>query len=139
MDDSAAVGILIGVLIFYAIFFIGYIFFIVQCFFSYGTAYRRTRAGGGDGLALYGWMVVFQLASMIPGLGIYFWRKYRYLGEENTAPYRQQPVYAPYGTCPHCGSPAWQGANFCPNCGNPYQVATYTPAAPAELPAQSQG
>jgi hypothetical protein len=46
---------------------------IVQGMFSYGTAYRYTKNGGDDGVALYGWSMVFGLASLIPGLGFYLW------------------------------------------------------------------
>jgi hypothetical protein len=49
----------------------------VQTFFSYGTAYRLTKNGGDNGVALCGWFFVLGLASMIPGLGIYLWFRYR--------------------------------------------------------------
>jgi len=54
-----------------------YIILIVQLFFSYGTAYRLTKRGGDNGVALWGWQFVLSLASLIPGLGIYLWIKYR--------------------------------------------------------------
>jgi hypothetical protein len=47
----------------------------VQSFLGYGTAYRYTKRGGDSGIALFGWMIVFQLAALIPGLGIYLWHK----------------------------------------------------------------
>ncbi len=50
---------------------------ILQGFFSYGTAYRLTKEGGDNGVALYGWLLVMSLASLIPGLGFYLWHKYR--------------------------------------------------------------
>jgi len=50
---------------------------IVQGFFAYGTAYRLTKNGGDNGVALFGWMLVMGLAAAIPGLGIYLWFKYR--------------------------------------------------------------
>ena len=56
---------------------IWYIAVIVQTFFAYGTAYRLTKKGGDDGVALFGWFFVMELASCIPGLGIYLWFKYR--------------------------------------------------------------
>ena len=52
-----------------------YILYIVQLFLSYGTAYRYTKRGGDNGVALFGWFLVFALASIIPGLGIYLWSK----------------------------------------------------------------
>lgn len=52
-----------------------YIMVYVQVFFAYGTAYRYTKRGGDNGVALFGWMFVFSLAALIPGLGIYLWHK----------------------------------------------------------------
>ena len=54
-----------------------YIVIIVQIFFGYGTAYRLTKNGGDNGVALLGWLFVMSLAACIPGLGIYLWHKYR--------------------------------------------------------------
>ncbi|MGY3765921.1 hypothetical protein ACWOAH_05120 [Vagococcus vulneris] len=47
----------------------------IQAILSYGTAYRYTKRGGDNGVALFGWFIVFQLASYIPFLGYYFWKK----------------------------------------------------------------
>jgi len=58
---------------------IWYIVIIVQGFMGIGTAYRLTKMGGDNGLALWGWMFVMELAAIVPGLGIYLWWKYRYL------------------------------------------------------------
>jgi len=49
----------------------------VQSFFAYGTAYRLTKNGGDNGVALFGWFFILGLASLISGLGIYLWFKYR--------------------------------------------------------------
>jgi len=49
----------------------------VQMFFGYGTAYRLTKRGSDNGVALFGWLFVMGLASVIPGLGIYLWYRYR--------------------------------------------------------------
>jgi hypothetical protein len=57
--------------------FAWYIVTMVQGFMAYGTAYRLTRRGGDNGLALFGWLFVMGLAAAIPGLGIYLWYKYR--------------------------------------------------------------
>ena len=54
-----------------------YILVGVQGMFAYGTAYRLTKRGGDNGVALFGWMLVMGFASIIPGLGIYLWYKYR--------------------------------------------------------------
>ena len=56
---------------------IWYIITIVQEFMSYGTAYRLTKNGGDNGVALFGWFLLMSFASAIPGLGIYFWYKYK--------------------------------------------------------------
>lgn len=49
----------------------------VQSVFSYGTAYRLAKNGGDNGVSLWGWLFLLNLASLIPGLGIYLWFKYR--------------------------------------------------------------
>ncbi len=61
-----------------------YIVIIVQEFLNYGTAYRLTRNGGNNGLALFGWMLVLSLAAIIPGLCIYLWFKYRDNNDRST-------------------------------------------------------
>jgi hypothetical protein len=50
---------------------------VVQSILSYGTAYRLTKNGGDNGVSLFGWLFVLNLASMVPGLGIYLWFKYK--------------------------------------------------------------
>ncbi len=52
-----------------------YALYVVQIFFAYGTAYRLTKRGGDNGIALFGWMLLMIFASIIPGLGIYLWAK----------------------------------------------------------------
>ena len=59
----------------FLILFVWYAITIVQGFLAYGTAYRYTKRGGDNGLALFGWMIVFGFAAAIPGLGIYLWNK----------------------------------------------------------------
>lgn len=54
-----------------------YIVMIVQSLMSYGTAYRLTKNGGDNGVALVGWLILMGFASMIPGLGIYLWIRYK--------------------------------------------------------------
>jgi len=56
---------------------IWWITWLLQMFFAYGTAYRLTRDGGDNGMALFGWMILMNLAAVIPGLGIYLWVKNR--------------------------------------------------------------
>jgi hypothetical protein len=64
-------------MIFYLLYYGWLILTAVQGFLSYGTAYRLTKRGGDNGVALYGWMVLLGLASMVPGLGISLWFNYR--------------------------------------------------------------
>jgi len=54
-----------------------YIITIVQGFMGYGSAYRLTKNGGDNGVALFGWLLLMSLAAAIPGLGIYLWHKYK--------------------------------------------------------------
>jgi len=50
---------------------------VVQTYLGFGTAYRLTKAGGDNGVSLFGWMIVTNLVAMVPGLGIWMWFKYR--------------------------------------------------------------
>jgi hypothetical protein len=50
---------------------------VIQGILSFGTAYRLTKKGGDNGLALWGWFIVFEFVSLVPGLGIYMWFKYK--------------------------------------------------------------
>jgi len=50
---------------------------VIQSILSYGTAYRLTKNGGDNGISLFGWFFVLNLASLVPGLGIYLWFRYR--------------------------------------------------------------
>jgi len=52
-----------------------YIFIFIQMLMGYGTAYRKTKANGDNGVSLFGWLLVYNLAAIIPGLGIYLWKK----------------------------------------------------------------
>ena len=57
--------------------FLYYILVIMQMFFGYGTAYRLTKRGGDNGVSLFGWLFVMNLAALIPGLVIWLWIKYK--------------------------------------------------------------
>ena len=75
------------------------IFYAIQYFLAYGTAYRVTKNGGDNGLSLFGWLFVFHLAANVPGLGIFLWYKHRYTGtdfvrQSSSAKYRSIPVKA---------------------------------------------
>ena len=51
------------------------ILYIVQMFMAYGTAYRKTKANGDNGVSLFGWLIAYGFAAIIPGLGIYLWSR----------------------------------------------------------------
>ena len=57
--------------------YLWYMITAVQGLLGYGTAYRLTKRGGDNGVALVGWLFVFSLASLIPGLGVYLWVRNR--------------------------------------------------------------
>ena len=48
---------------------------MVQSIMAFGTAYRKTKENGDNGVSLWGWMFVYDLAALIPGLGFYLWKK----------------------------------------------------------------
>jgi hypothetical protein len=73
VNDNAA-GAVFGIILVCAVYG-GMVLFYVQTVLGYGTAYRYTKRGGDNGVALFGWMIVFSLAAIIPGLGIYLWSK----------------------------------------------------------------
>ena len=57
---------------------IWYFVTFVQSLLGFGTAYRLTKNGGDNGVALWGWILLMNLAAAVPGLGYYLWYKYRY-------------------------------------------------------------
>jgi len=59
------------------IYFLWIVLLTVQSFLGYGTAYRLTKNGGDNGVALFGWMLVCGFAAIIPGLGFWLWAKYK--------------------------------------------------------------
>jgi len=88
------------------------IIFIVQVVFSYGTAYRMAKSGGDSGVSLFGWLWLMQLASLIPGLGIFLWFKFRY--EETYTSIKNHDRYI---KCADCGK-KYDDSEFpsCPDC-----------------------
>ena len=57
------------------VFIAWYIIVAVQGLMAYGTAYRKTKANGDNGVSLVGWLFVYGLAASIPFLGYYLWKK----------------------------------------------------------------
>lgn len=64
----------------FLIFIIWDIIAIVQVFLGYGTAYRKTKANGDNGVSFFGWFWVYSLAALVPYLGFYLWKESK---EEN--------------------------------------------------------
>jgi len=50
---------------------------VVQGLMAYGTAYRKAKANGDNGVSLWGWLIVYDLAAVVPFLGYYLWKKNR--------------------------------------------------------------
>ena len=48
-------------------------FDIVQAFLAFGTAYRCAKRGKDDGVALFIYMIGFELAALVPGLGLHYY------------------------------------------------------------------
>ena len=71
------------------IFFLWMVVVCIQEILSFGTAYRLTKNGGDNGVALWGWFFALGFASLIPGLGFYLWHKYR-------DPYGEGPYKSTY-------------------------------------------
>ncbi|WP_417060944.1 zinc ribbon domain-containing protein, partial [Ellagibacter isourolithinifaciens] len=89
---------------------------IIQAFLNYGTAYRLTSANGRNGVSLFGWWLGLSLASIIPGLGIYIWKRYR--GEKKEESPDADRGDRPDGEqCPHCKSNLNSTDIFCSHCG----------------------
>ena len=117
---------------------------LYQCFLGYGTAYRLTKEGGDNGVALFLWVFAMSLAAIVPGLGFYLWHKYRNIDvpEDELAkaagvtPAKAKPskrANAPlFGkskrnkkqdvkntiTCPKCGREFDAIFKVCSGCGN---------------------
>jgi len=102
------------------------IIIFVQMIFSYGTAYRLTKNGGDNGVALYGWILLMSLASAVPGLGIYLWHKYR--DADAGTQYDNERAYVPrysanvtpveQQNCSRCARSYDHDRISCPHCGN---------------------
>ncbi|MCL2444201.1 MAG: hypothetical protein FWD13_12170 [Treponema sp.] len=98
-----------------------YVIFFIQTFMSYGTAYRWTKRGGDNGIALFGWFIVLGFASLIPGLGIALWAgskndNYTKRIDNNKKCRQCNKIYSNSGQfCPNCGSSLYEGTNLSVN------------------------
>ena len=102
------------------------VFVYVQMFLGVGTAYRFTKRGGDNGVALCGWMVLFYIAALVPGLGIYFWMKYREpkkQGQPAISDSVSNPVAVPRSPVAEASAKAFcklpADGGFCEHCGAP--------------------
>jgi len=116
----------------YVLILIWYVIVVVQCFLNYGTAYRFTKSSGGSGVDLYGWNKILGLASLVPGLGVYFWFKGKELEEDDDysshtqlqASYREvdelktqlNKVKIGKRNCPACYTEIDRDSHFCKSC-----------------------
>ena len=97
-----------------------YIFYFVQLILSYGTAYRLAKAGGDNGVSLFGWFFVMSLTSAVPGLGIYLWQKYRDIDVEtqhNTGGSYILKHSLEQRRCTKCTQMYDYDMSSCPHCG----------------------
>lgn len=113
-----------------------YILWLVQAILGYGTAYRKTKANGDNGVSLFGWMIVYSLAAMVPGLGIYLWSKSR----EPQQPVQQVPYYGqPQPWQQPQGQPMPPAQPVQPiQPAQPVQPAPTSPSAPEQNPPTQQ-
>lgn len=60
------------------LFVIGFwwLFYVIQMFLAYGTAYRCTKKGSDNGAALFIYLIGFSFAALIPGLGLHYYIKH---------------------------------------------------------------
>ena len=128
--DLGPAGIVIAIIL-----FAWYVVWIVQAILGYGTAYRKTKAGGDSGVALFGWMIVFcSLVPIVPGLGFYFWKK------SKNEPTQSIPQYAQYQQQPGYQQGQYQ-QQYQQQPGqyqDPYQQNQYQQAEQYQQPAQNQ-
>ena len=100
-----------------------YIVILIQGVMSYGTAYRLTKNGGDNGVSLFGWFIVMSLASLIPGLGIYLWFRYKELDFQESNIYHQQELAdikrkaISKKVCSKCEQSYDEDMSSCPHCG----------------------
>ena len=126
--------------LFYLLYFAWLTVWVIQSYLGYGTAYRLTKVNGDNGLSLFGWLIVCNLASLIPGLGIYLWNKYRYedqqydntpyipkthitpitksTDDESTKPNAATSLSAGQKRCSNCERPILESSMVCRHCGS---------------------
>ena len=130
MNSSSMDGTTAVIMIIY---FAWYVFYIVQLFLSYGTAYRKTKANGDNGVSLFGWMFLYALASMIPGLGIYFWKKSKSISvpaHQSPQPQYAQPQAYQQQLYQQGQQPYQQGQQVYQQGQQPYQQQPQNPQSP---------
>lgn len=86
--------------------------FVVQYYLAFGTAYRRSKRGGDNGLALFGWLLVYWLAALVPGLGAYLWFR-----SNNDVDLRTREASGKPRVCEKCGATLPDDGYYCESCG----------------------
>jgi len=87
-----------------------YVCVFVQSLLGLGTAYRLTKNGGDNGVALWGWLFLMNLVALIPGLGFYLWHKYRDADNVATRSAMSKPQWVSdegARNIPNSGKPQW--------------------------------
>lgn len=49
------------------------IFYIVQFFLAFGTAYRCAKRGADNGVSLFIYLLSFTMVAFVPGLGLHYY------------------------------------------------------------------
>lgn len=74
--DTNAVFDSLGFSPWYIVALIWFVFFVVQLFLAFGTAYRCTKRGNDNGVGLFIYLIGYSFAALIPGLGLHYYIRY---------------------------------------------------------------
>lgn len=74
--DTNAIFDSLGFSPWYIIALIWFVFFVIQLFLAFGTAYRCTKRGNDNGVGLFIYLIGYFFAALIQGLGLYYYIRY---------------------------------------------------------------